>query len=149
MASRAAHRGCVSKLRTPPAGGQGLSRYVEVEVKATREELLVALTAQGLEVQTDPQGRRIMLEGSLECAGQPVDLRLAPGSLGAVEDFGFVVEEAGLRLVCGDVDLSRLEAKLLAPLKASLAQAKLDAAGIESSTIVEADGTHRIVVRRK
>lgn len=112
-----------------------------------------ALTIRGLAHQAAQKGRRIMLEGSLECAGQPVDLRLIAGILGTVEDFGFVVQGGKLSLVCGDVDLKGLERDLLSPLTAQLAAAQLAAVsgalGIENEIIVEADGTRRIVVRRK
>jgi hypothetical protein len=141
------------ELRGTAPGGQGLSRYVEVEVEATLDELLEALGAHDLEVQQGVRGRRVMLEGSLECAGQPVDVRLVPGTLGAVEDFGFVLEKGKVRMVCGDVDLKRLENELLVPLTEQLAAARVASAAasldLETETLVEADGTRRIVVRRK
>ena len=130
-----------------------MSRYVEVEVAASLDEVRAALIALGHEAEARADGRRVMLEGSLECAGQPVDLRFGPGVLGAVEDFGFVVDEARVQLVCGDVDQKALERDLLGPLKAHLARARAEALaaseGLETETVREADGSTRIVVRRK
>ena len=148
-----AHGRRLPELRSAATGGKGLSRYVEVEVEASLDELVDALRGRGLAHEVGTRGRRIMLQGSLECAGQPVDLRLAAGILGAVEDFGFVVEGGRLGLVCGDVDLKWLEGELLSPLTAHLVAAKLKAAsgvlGVENEVVVDADGTRRIVVRRK
>ena len=143
----------MSQLRRAPSRGEGLSRYVEVEVAASLDEVRSALEALGHRAEQRADGRRVMLEGSLECAGQPVDLRFGPGVLGAVEDFGFVVDAGRVQLVCGDVDQKALERDLLAPLKAHLAQARLDALaaeeGLSHERVVEADGSTRIVVRRK
>lgn len=130
-----------------------MSRYVEVEVAASLAELRGALAALGLSAQSRADGRRISLEGSLECSAQPVDLRFDAGVMGAVEDFGFVVEGERLSLVCGDVDEGQLRAELLAPLSAHLIEARIQALAssenLEGQRLVEADGTTRIVVRRK
>lgn len=135
-----------------------MSRYVHVELGVhERPELVAGLLALelGLEIeQAEHRDDRLMLAGSLECAGEPVDLRLAAGSLGTVEDFGFVIdgERGRWRLVCGELDRRLLERDLLAPLRQTLAlratRRLAAAAGLELDERVEADGTRRIRLRR-
>lgn len=55
-----------------------------------------------------------MLEGSLECSGEPVALRVDAGTGGAIEDFGFALEDGAVVLVCGEIDHDVLSAGVLA-----------------------------------
>jgi hypothetical protein len=94
-----------------------------------------------------------MLEGSLECAGEPVDVRLPAGTSGSVEDFGFRAEQDGqVRLVCSEVDRRAIEAALLGTLRQALARLKAHAAaaraGLAVDETVEASGARRLVLRR-
>jgi len=136
-----------------------VSRYVRVELgvfdkPALRAALATALPGITIE-EAAHAGERVMLEGSLECAGEPVDLRMAAGVGGTVEDFGFVLEPEGgaCRLICGEYDRRLLEAELLPPLRQALAvgrvRAAAGAAGLELEERVEADGTRRIRVRER
>lgn len=94
-----------------------------------------------------------MLEGSIECPGEPVDLRLPAGTLDAVEDFGFVVEPDGVRLVCGELDRPLLQERLLAPLELALGEQTVRRAaaeaGLEVEQTTEVDGRRRLVLRRR
>ncbi|NVB36736.1 hypothetical protein G6O69_02755 [Pseudenhygromyxa sp. WMMC2535] len=133
-----------------------MSRYVRVDLglAVAREELLAALAALELGVEIEQAAfvdDRVMLEGSLECAGEPVDLRLPAGTLGSVEDLGFVREADRWRLVCGELDTRTLEAELLAPLRQTLALARVRgaaaAAGLSLEEQLEADGSRRLRLR--
>jgi len=129
-----------------------MSRYVTVAVTAANlDELFGALRALGLEPQYQ-SGEQVMLDGTLECAGEPVDLRVAPGPFDTVEDFGFVVADGGVALVCGDVDRRRLERGLVPALSAEVAQARAvasaKASGAQVELVREADGTRRIKITR-
>lgn len=130
-----------------------MSRYQHVVLAPiTREELDAGLTALGLVgVWADP-AVGLMLSGSLECAGEPVDLRLPAGTLGAVEDLGFILDAAGApALVCGELDRALLERRLLAPLTQAVAALRAQGlaadADLELDTRVEADGTRRLLLR--
>jgi len=130
-----------------------MSRYEHVVLAPlTREELAAGLAALGLVgVWADP-AVGLMLSGSLECAGEPVDLRLPAGTLGAVEDLGFLLDAGGApALVCGELDRALLERRLLAPLAEAVAVARARSlaadADLELDTRVEADGTRRLLLR--
>ncbi len=126
-----------------------MSRYQRVALgPMTRDELAAGLAALGLSgVWADPDVG-LMLTGSLECAGEPVDVRLAPGTLGAVEDFGFLLAAPGPALVCGEYDRARLARDLLAPLAQAVAIARTRelaaAADLELTEEVEQDGARRL-----
>jgi len=135
------------------AGAHRVSRYQHVALAPiTREELSAGLAALGLVgVWADP-AVGLMLSGSLECAGEPVDLRLPAGTLGAIEDLGFILDVAGRpALVCGELDRALLERRLLAPLTEAVAVARASdlAAGtdLELDARIEADGTRRLLLR--
>jgi hypothetical protein len=131
-----------------------MSRYVHVPAitLADLQEVATTLAAMGLPVE---RGRGpVMLEGSFECPGEPVDLRLPAGTLDAVEDFGFVrTAEGPLRLVCGELDRALLVERLLGPLKLAVTEARVRAAashaGLELEQATEADGRRRLVLRRR
>jgi hypothetical protein len=132
-----------------------VSRYVQVAATAAADldEVEAVLATMGLRVQRSPRGP-VMLEGSVECPGEPVDLRLPAGTLDAVEDFGFVRATDGpLRLVCGELDRALLVERLLDPLRVALAEARVRAAaghaGLELETVAHADGQRRLVLRRR
>lgn len=131
-----------------------MSRYVHVtaEIAGDLDEIAAALAALGLPVQ---RGRGpLMLEGSLECAGEPVDLRLPAGTLDAIEDFGFVrAPDGSPTLVCGELDRTALTERLLGPLRAAITEARVRAAaaaaGLELEQATHADGRPRLVLRRR
>jgi len=132
-----------------------VSRYVHVAATALADldEVATALVGMGLPVQRSPRGP-VMLEGSFECPGEPVDLRLPAGTLDAVEDFGFARAPDGtLRLVCGELDRSLLVDRLLARLPAAVAEARVRAAaahaGLELEEVAPVDGQRRLVLRRR
>lgn len=129
-----------------------MSRYVQVAAPALHdlEEVARGLAALGLSVE---RGRGpVMLEGSLECDGEPVDLRLAAGTLDSVEDFGFVRRDDGVHLVCGELDRDLLLGSLLAPLRQVVAEARVRQAaadaGLQVEQTTEVDGQRRLVLRR-
>ena len=123
-----------------------MSRYVAVALELhSLDEVAAGLQGLGLAFHHGRQ--RVMLEGSLECAGEPVDIRLAAGTLDAVEDFGFVCDAGAIRLVCGELDAERLQHDLLVPLRAAVVQQRVEAAGMRIDAVeVGPDGVHRIVV---
>ena len=128
-----------------------MSRYVHLELPLRLDEAVEALAQLELTPTRGLHGGRIMLDGSLECAGEPVDLRLAAGVCGSVEDFGLVFNDGRCSLVCGDVDQRRLEREFLNPLLTKVSEARIRAGLAPGETIetsVEADGTRRIVIRR-
>lgn len=117
------------------------------------DEVATALAAMGLTVQRGPRGP-VMLEGSFECPGEPVDLRLPAGTLDAVEDFGFArAPDGALRLVCGELDRGLLVERLLGPLRAAVATARVHAAathaGLELEELAPTHGQRRLVLRRR
>jgi hypothetical protein len=122
-----------------------MSRYINVTLQLhSLDEIAAALTS--LQLAFERPRDRTMLEGSLECPGEPVDIRLAAGTLGTVEDFGFVVTGQEVRLVCGELDADPLKAALVRPLHAAIVEARLQAAGMITRKEVRADGVTRIVV---
>lgn len=131
-----------------------MSRYVHVAATALTDldEVATALVAMGLVVQHG--GKRVMLEGSFECPGEPVDLRVPAGTLDAIEDFGFVrTADGSLRLVCGELDRALLVERLLAPLRVAVSEARVRAAaahaGLELDATASTDGRRRLVLRRR
>ncbi len=123
-----------------------MSRYVRVDLPLEdRAEVCAALEALGFaHAVAGPEG--LLLDGSLECAGEPVDVRVPPEAAETVQDWGFVVEAGRLRLVCADVDRARLERETIPALVAEVARARLAAAGHAPRIEVDADGTRRVVV---
>ena len=104
-----------------------MSRYVRVT--ATVHNLdAVAQALVAMEVAFERRASGVMLEGSLECPGEPVELRVAAGVSGAIEDFGFSIEDGRVVLVCGDVDRELLEQTLLAEV-----QQRAAAVGVEQA----------------
>lgn len=90
-----------------------MSRYVRVTAAIPSiQAAAAALNALGIAHEHNPRG--VMLEGSLECPGEPVALRVAAGLADAVEDFGFSVEGGQVVLICGDVDREVLTCGVLA-----------------------------------
>lgn len=131
-----------------------MSRYVHVDIEPTLASIdAVAIALERLAVAhlRARAGQRLMLDGSLECAGEPVDIRFAAGTCDSVEDFGLVSEGDRLVLVCGELDRELLESRLLTPiLHTILAQRAEEASrlhGVELTSTVTADGTTRIRLR--
>ncbi|MCB9702388.1 MAG: hypothetical protein H6711_10875 [Myxococcales bacterium] len=132
-----------------------MSRYVHVATHLRAlDEVVAGLRELGLEpeVAEIPQG--LALAGSLECAGEPVDLRLPPGALGSVEDFGWRREEDGaLTLICGEPDRAHLDRHLLGPLRQAIARARVrqaaGAAGLEVDEERASDGSIHLKVRQR
>lgn len=134
-----------------------MSRYVHLSLKLDNlQDLQAGLEALGLPVESAPH-RRVMLQGSLECAGEPVDLRLAAGVRGTVEDFGFVQTTTGdrteIRLVCGELDQDLLRSELLPQLTQQIAELRVRQAAKRAGLSIEARstddrGTRRLTLRR-
>ncbi len=128
-----------------------MSRYVSVAVASRScSEMLAGLEALGLCPETG-DGHLLMLEGSLECAGEPVELRFDAGTCGSVEDFGFVRNSEGAyQLVCGEVDRALLERELLEHLHQQLVlravRGAVEELGYRSETV--AGDIVRILVRK-
>jgi hypothetical protein len=122
-----------------------LSRYVAITLELrSLDEVDAGLRRMGLTLE---RGRdRVMLEGSLECTGEPVDIRIAAGTLDAIEDFGFVREGGEIRLVCGELDADRLQRDLLVPLRAAVVQERIEATGMRVESIEHRPDGIRIVV---
>ena len=55
-----------------------MSRYVHIELRATTLDAVEAALRE-LDLPFERPRRRVRLQGSLECTGDPVDLRLASG----------------------------------------------------------------------
>jgi hypothetical protein len=131
-----------------------MSRYVQVKTELrSLAEVEEGLAALGLRPTRADYPRGLSLAGSIECAGEPVDLRLPAGSAGSVEDFGWRVGTDGtLTLVCGEPDREHLDSALLAPLRAAIAanqaRAAAKAAGLEVEEELDVDGTLRLKLRR-
>ncbi len=126
-----------------------MSRYEHVSLAPlARDELAAGLAELGLIPTWADPAVGLMLAGSLECAGEPVDVRLPAGTLGAIEDFGFLLTANGLALVCGELDRNLLARRLVTPLVAAVATARArhfaSAAGLELEEQVEVDGTRRL-----
>lgn len=148
----------VSDLHRTPAVGRRLtfgahevSRYVTVAL-TMRDIEDVARALQRLGIAIERGVDRVMLRGSLECAGEPVDLRVEPDAFDTIEDFGFVCEGDTIRLVCGELDRGRLEGSMLPTLQAEVAalhvQRAAHASGVQTTVTLEPDGTRRIKLRR-
>jgi hypothetical protein len=128
-----------------------MSRYVSLTLPLRDlEEVAHALERLGVAVERGVDG--VMLRGSLECPGEPVELRVGPNAYDTVEDFGFVRRDDGIALVCGELDRSDLERRILPALQAEVAAARLqasaEATGLRTTTIIEPDGTRRIKLHR-
>lgn len=132
-----------------------MSRYQTLTLSlgaSSKPELIAGLRELGLEPeQAEFAEDRVMLHGSLECTGEPVDLRLAAGALGSVEDFGLALAEGRWRLICGEVDRKLLERLLIDPLTQALAlvhaRAAAERADLALDERIEPDGTRRLRLR--
>jgi hypothetical protein len=143
--------------RAPPVGrrltfgAHEMSRYVTLAL-TVRDIEDVAHALQRLDIAVERGVDRVMLRGSLECAGEPVDLRVEPDAFDTIEDFGFVREGDTIRLVCGELDRGRLESSMLPALQAEVAalqvQRAAHASGVQTTVTLEPDGTRRIKLRR-
>jgi len=127
-----------------------MSRYVQIELGATTLDAVEA-GLRALALPFERPRRRVRLRGSLECTGDPVDLRLEAGLCDTVEDFGFVVEDGVMRLVCGELDETQLRETLLPRLRqATAAHAVAQTATAQGLTVrtleTEADGTRRLLL---
>lgn len=131
-------------------GGDAVSRFVEVELAlGSLDEVARALATIG--VAFERTGEPLLLEGGIECGDVPVLLRIAAGTCGSVESFGFVVgASADAVLVCGEPDRRRLARELVTPLVAALAHARLVAdPSLDVDTIAAQDGSIRVRVRSR
>lgn len=131
-----------------------MSRYVRVELAArpvARDELRAALAGLGLAAELAELPGGLMLTGNFECAGEPVDLRLPAGALGAIADFGLRLDRGRWQVVCGEHDRAHLDARLVGPLRQALEAARVraaaEAAGLPVEAVQEADGTLRLRLR--
>lgn len=130
-----------------------MSRYVHVAAPTLRDLDEVAQGLAALRLSAERPRARVMLQGSLECSGEPVDLKLPAGTLDTVEDFGFVQQDGAVRLVCGELDQALLEARLLLPLRVAIAEQRIrgaaEQAGLELESTTQAEGRRRLVLRRR
>jgi len=86
-----------------------MSRYVRLDLPLhTLSDVRECLERLKIPFEAGP----VALEGTFECSGEPVALRLLAGSFDAVQDFGFVADPTP-RLVCGELDRRLLAAELL------------------------------------
>ncbi len=127
-----------------------MSRYVQIELRGTTLEA-VEVALRTLALPYARPRRRVRLQGSLECTGDPVDIRLEAGILDSVEDFGFAVDDGVLRLICGELDEAHLQAELLPKLHRSIAEQRLQRSVAQDGLCVvgshtEADGTRRLIL---
>lgn len=128
-----------------------MSRYVHVTLGAlTLDEVAAALKRLDI-----PHARgELMLEGSLECVGEPVAIRIEPAPVGAVEDLGFIVEGGELRLVCGELDRALLERDVLPRVRAEVTATRVrtaaQKAGLQIEEVARSGSTERVLrVRAK
>ena len=148
MVPRSDERGSLSDLRSI-----AVSRYVHVSMRElTVEELVRALDALGLPYECACHNERLELAGSLECAGDLVDVRLAVDTLGSAFSFGFAADEGRfLRLVCSDVDRAFLERALVQPIWAAVAHERVRIAAktaeLDITTSVDGDGRTRLLLK--
>ncbi|MGH1340067.1 MAG: hypothetical protein ACRBN8_00845 [Nannocystales bacterium] len=127
-----------------------MSRYVHIELRATSLDAVEAALST-LNLPYVRPRRRVRLEGSLECTGDPVDIRLEAGVCDTVEDFGFVVDDGVLRLVCGELDQAQLETALVPKLRQTTAVEAVERAvagqGMRiHEAAADADGTRRLIL---
>lgn len=127
-----------------------MSRYIHIELPAVSLDAVEAALSQ-LSLPCVRPRRRVRLEGSLECMGDPVDIRLEAGVCDTVEDFGFVVVDGALQLVCGELDQTQLEDVLLPKLRQATAVETIERAVVRSGIGVreaatDADGTRRLIL---
>lgn len=127
-----------------------MSRYVHIELQSTSLDAVEAALSS-LNLPCVRPRRRVRLQGSLECTGDPVDIRLEAGVCDTVEDFGFVIVDGVLRLVCGELDQSQLEEVLLPKLRQATAVETIERAVIgrgigvrEAAT--DSEGTRRLIL---
>lgn len=90
-----------------------MSRYVRIAAPLVSLDT-VADALRTMDIPFIRRARGVMLEGSLECSGEPVALRVAAGTGEAIEDFGFALENGAVVLVCGEIDREILSSGILA-----------------------------------
>ncbi len=123
-----------------------MSRYFHVTIpRVTLDDAAAALEAR--KIAFERPSARVTLQGSLECAGEPVDLRVEAGTLESVEDFGFVEQSEGVVLVCGELDATRLREALAAEVSHAAVVRAAAASGLRVETeSVSRDGARRVVL---
>lgn len=127
-----------------------VSRYVHIPVELTDlSEVAWGLTHLKLAFERGP----VTLHGSIECQGEPVLLRLEAGLCDSVEDFGFILVDGKIQLVCGELDQSHLTTELLQPLRTAIAEQRIRAAAQASGLAVkaahtDAQGRRRLILKR-
>ncbi len=115
-----------------------VSRYVRMELSAVSlAEVEASLTRLGIAYARGP----VLLRGSVECVGDPVDLRLDARPHGAVEDFGFAQRGTTLELVCGELDRDHLSRTLLTRVVHDIRTHAVRNVAERLGLAVEADGT--------
>ena len=131
-----------------------MSRYLRTALEGlTLDEIGSALAALGLPHERAASGEQIQLEGSLECVGEPVDLRVPIGVYGSVEDFGFLAQDPGApELVCGEFDAKTLNETLIPAIMERVLELRLRAEAKRSGKRVElrvdAEGRRTLLLRR-
>lgn len=117
-----------------------MSRYVRLDAaprQVERDDLTRALVALGLAPRVGEIPGALMLAGSFECAGEPVDLAVDAEVLGAIAEVGLRRTPEGWQLVCGEHDRALLRDRLLGPLQRELAAARVRAAAAAAGLDLE------------
>ena len=125
-----------------------MSRFVEVRLQApTLEPVLQALTVIG--VRWERGDEPLLLAGGLECADEPVDVKILRDGWNTASDFGLSLAAGDVRLLCGEHDLPVLTRTLLPRLRAELARAALArTTELEVGQVLETtDGRLRLSLR--
>lgn len=132
-----------------------MSRYVRIDTQLRDlAEVDAALRALGAATERADEPAGLMLPGSLECAGEPVDLRVAAGAFASVEGFGLRVEADGsLALICGEPDREHLGIHLMGPLRQAIARARAERAaareGLRIDEVTDERGVVHLHLRRR
>jgi hypothetical protein len=132
-----------------------MSRYFEIKLQAspiTRNDLEALFQLLNLSSEWAQSSEQVLLSGSLECAGEPVDVRIAAGALGSIQDFGFRQNGHAYELVCGEFDRTTLATTLRAALDRVFAQATVEASlrntAFRSEKVELENGETRYIVVR-
>ena len=128
-----------------------MSHFIAVELPLRavgKTELCDALAKLKLDY-TFENDEQVLLEASLECAPEPVDLRVQSGALQNIADFGFSWTDGRLDLICSDVDQSILERDLL-PRLAQMIVATRAAQHEELDVSVRTSaGVSRVIIQKR
>ena len=131
-----------------------MSRYISVDLQlGSLREIATALDLLEVAYARSETAGDLVLEESLDCPAEPVDLRLEGAVADALEPFGFTLSQQGPQLICSDVDRRRIERRFLPKLQQAVARVRLQTtaaeAGLDLDEQVETDGTRRLRLRKR